>query len=679
MKNNPIAAWSRLFALMCVLAVIAGCKKDDAVPEDAMRLFTDAWQQKRYEAMYELLTAEAKQKIDMETFVTRHKSIYEGIGMSGFSLDWQPVEQDPNSPAGKLKDRKLFQMHVAMNSAFGPISYDQTALVVKEEKQWRIGWNSAYIHPKLGDKDKVRVETILPERGEIIDREGFGLAINDEKLEVGIIPQKLPEQADDSIGKLAELLKLNPQTIQTLLKAKWVKPEFFVPVTIIPIGDNRLESLTAIQGVTYRKKKVRSYPLDEAAAHMVGYIGKINQEELAKHKDKGYGTDDWIGKAGLELSLESKLRGKAGGRIYIVDADGKEKAVLAKQDAVNGETVKLTIDSHLQSAMYRQIAEDSGSASAIHPMTGEVLALVSSPSYNPNLFISGVSAEQWKQWTEDPSKPLLNRFARAYAPGSAFKPITAAIALQEKLLDPNAERTIEGKQWKKDASWGNYYVTRVSSSQSAVNLTKAMMYSDNIYFAQVALELGEQKFMQDAGKFGFGEKLPLPLAFDASSLSNSPKLKNDVQLADPGCGQGEVVMTSLHAATAYTVFTNGGTMLKPALLLGDGFKPEPWKTGLLSPDVVKTVTDKMVEVIENPAGTGYSARIGGMKLAGKTGTAELKQKKDVAGQENGWFVAFNVDNPQLLVSLMIENVQERGGSRYLSGKISSIFKFYVKK
>ncbi|WP_028549979.1 penicillin-binding transpeptidase domain-containing protein [Paenibacillus sp. UNC451MF] len=675
MKKNRIAAWGRLFALTCVLIALAGCKGNEPNPDEAMQSFTNAWQQQQYEAMYEWLSTESKQKIDAITFVTRHKSIYEGIGTSDFSIQWQPVEQDDSR---KVKDKKTYKLHVNLNSTYGPISYDQNALVVKEDVNWRVQWDSTYIHPKLGDKDKVRVEDTKAERGEILDRQGFGLAINEDKLELGIIPKKLPESTDESVQKLADLLKLDPKTIQNLLKATWVKPDFFVPVTIVPKGDQRLEALTTIPGVTYRTKKVRSYPLEDAAAHLVGYIGKLSAEELSKYKDKGYTADDWIGKTGLELSLESTLRGKDGGRIYIVDADGKEKATLASREAVNGEDVKLTIDSALQSDLYRQLAKDSGSGAALHPMTGEVLALVSAPSYNPNLFISGVTAEQWKSWTDDPNKPLLNRFARAYAPGSAFKPITAAIALQEHALDPNATKEIVGKTWKKDSSWGNYYVSRVSVSQSAVDLSKAMMYSDNIYFAQVALEMGEQKFMQDASKFGFGEKLPLPLAFDASSLSNTPKMKNDIQLADSGYGQGEVVMNSLHVATTYTVFTNNGTMLKPSLILSEGAKPEPWKSGLLDPDVVKTVTDKMVEVIENPAGTGHAAMIKGTRLAGKTGTAELKQKKDVAGQENGWFVAFNTDNPQLLVALMVEQVQERGGSHYLSEKIKTLFKSYIK-
>ncbi|WP_179232677.1 penicillin-binding transpeptidase domain-containing protein [Paenibacillus rigui] len=694
-KWGKLAGGCMFVLLLGMLA--AGCAdKVDPKPEDTMKAFVEAWQQKQYEAMYELLPAETKQQVALDTFVTRHKSIYDGIGMSGLAIQWQPVTPKPAAgeaaaaPPKKQEpeadpNKAAYTLHVEMNTSAGPIAYDQTAQLVKakekvmvkdkekEVERWRVRWDSTYIFPKLTDKDKVRVEETLPLRGEILDRQGLGLAINEEKLEIGIIPKKLPDPADDTVIKLADLLKVNPKDIQAQLKATWVKPDFFVPITIVPKGDNRLESLTAVPGVTYRTKKVRSYPLEAAAAHLIGYIGKINSEELTKYKDKGYKADDWIGKSGLELSFESKLRGTAGSRIYIADADGREKATLAQHDAVDGENVQLTIDTEQQLKLYQQLEKDTGAGAVLQPITGEVLALVSAPSFNPNTFVTGVSADQWKQWSEDPNKPLLNRFARAYAPGSSFKPITAAIALQAQMLDPNAERSIVGKQWKKDASWGNYYVTRVSESQSAVNLSKALMYSDNIYFAQVALEMGAQKFLEAAGRFGFGEKLPVPLAIDASTLSNNGKMRNDVQLADSGYGQGEVVMSPLHVAAAYTVFTNNGNMIKPTLLLNEGQKGEVWKPGLLSADVAKTVTDKMTDVIENPSGTGHDAKVDGLKLAGKTGTAELKVKKDTAGQENGWFVAFNTDNPQLLVALMVEQVQDRRGSHYLSPKIKSLF------
>lgn len=695
-------AGSCMFVLLLGV-LMAGCEEQVVPkPEDTMKAFVEAWQQKQYESMYNLLPAETKQQTTMENFVNRYKSIYEGIEMSDLSIRWQPLEPKPAdntaaSASSKPKEgtadpnKAAYAMHVEMKTSAGPIAYDQTAQLMKvkekvtvknkekEVESWKVRWDSSYIHPKLTDKDKVRVEETPPLRGEIVDRQGFGLAINEERLEIGLIPKKLPEPADDTVIKLADVLKANPKDIQAQLNATWVKPDYFVPITVVPSDDKRLEALTALQGVTYRKKMVRAYPLEAAAAHLVGYIGKINSEELTKYKDKGYQTDDWIGKSGLELAFESKLRGSAGTRIYIVDPDGREKATLAQRDTVNGEKIQLTIDSEMQLNLYHQLETDTGAGAVMQPLTGEVLALASAPSFDPNLFISGVSASQWKQWTEDPNKPLLNRFARAYAPGSAFKPLTAAIALQAGTLDPNAERSIVGKQWKKDASWGNYYVTRVSESQTAVNLSKALMYSDNIYFAQVALDMGADKFLEAAGQFGFGEKLPVPLAIDTSTLSNNGKMRNDVQLADSGYGQGEVVMSPLHVAAAYTVFTNNGTMLKPVLLMNEGQKSEPWKTGLISADAAKTVTEKMTEVIENPAGTGHDAKVEGLKLAGKTGTAELKLKKDTAGQENGWFVAFNTDNPQLLVALMVEQVEDRRGSHYLSPKIKSLFSPLVGK
>ncbi|TBL73900.1 penicillin-binding transpeptidase domain-containing protein [Paenibacillus thalictri] len=684
--------------VLFLMAVTLGCKEAEPLPEDTMRAFVEAWRQAQYGSMYDLISADMKQQYTADTFTARYKSIYDGIGMSGLSIQWQPVEpaQDAKSAQGaktssgkKTQDQDagtaLYQFHVDMSTFAGPIAYDQTARLVKEKKtdgktsSWKVRWDSGYIHPKLTDKDKVRVEETPPLRGEIVDRQGLGLAINEVKLEIGIVPKQLPAQPDDAIQKLADLLKMNAKDIQAKLKATWVKPEYFVPVTIISADDQRLEPIVSVPGADYRKKKVRSYPLEEAAAHLVGYIGKISAEELAKYKDKGYQTDDWIGKSGLELAFESTLRGKPGGRIFITDADGKEKATLVRREPANGENVQLTIDAELQLDMYRQLEKDTGAGVALHPLTGEVLAMVSVPAYNPNLFISGVSSEQWKQWSDNPAKPLLNRFARAYTPGSAFKPLTAAIALQNHTLDPDAERSIVGKQWKKDTSWGNYYVTRVSESQSAVNLATALMYSDNIYFAQTALELGAQKFVEEASKFGFGEKWNLPVALDTSTLSNNGKMKNEVQLADSGYGQGEVLMTPLHVAATYTVFANGGTMIKPKLLLNNDEKAVPWKSGLISPEVAKTVTDKMVEVIDNPAGTGHDAQVKGLRLAGKTGTAELKTKKDEAGQENGWFVAFDTEQPRLLTAIVVEQVQDRRGSHYISPKIKSLFSSYAAK
>ncbi|MFB0841371.1 penicillin-binding transpeptidase domain-containing protein [Paenibacillus oleatilyticus] len=665
------AAWGVLF--VALLLTLAACKPEMKPPEEVMDSFVAAWQKRDYAAMYPSLTNHVKESVTQDAFVSRHQNIYEGIGLTELNITAAPTEKDPNAKTDQIR----YKLHVEMQTSAGPIEFDQTATLRKEERAWGVDWSSSFLFPKLKDTDKVRVQTLPAKRGEILDRQGHGLAINEDQWEVGLVPQKMEQPSEESVSKLAALLNLKPEDIQAKLGASWVKPELFVPITLIPKGDPRENELLTVQGTAYRTKQVRSYPLGAAAAHLTGYIGKLNEQELKKHKDKGYRPDDWIGKTGLELTLEDRLRGRGGQRIYITDAEGRDKVTLVKRDAVDGEDVKLTIDSSMQRAMYRELENDAGAGVAMQPLTGELLALVSTPSYDPNAWISGISTEQWKKWTENPDKPLFNRYASAYAPGSAFKPITAAIALEQGALDPNEEKTITGKQWKKDTSWGSYYVTRVSEAASAVNLTKALMYSDNIYFAQVALGLGAERFEKAAAKFGFGEKLSLPLAVDVSSLSNAG-IKKEILLADSGYGQGEVVMSPLHVADAYTVFVNGGNMIKPVLEYDGRTTGEVWKSGLIRPEVSRMLTEQMKEVIQNPAGTGRAARIDGLTLAGKTGTAELKQKKGESGQENGWFVAYDTDKPKLLVALMVEKVEARGGSHHLAGAIKALFRGFAK-
>ncbi|MCP1311432.1 penicillin-binding transpeptidase domain-containing protein [Paenibacillus tyrfis] len=663
--------WGVLF--VALLLTLAACKPEMKPPEEVMDTFVAAWQKKDYAVMYPSLTSHVKESVTQEAFVSRHQNIYEGIGLTELHITAEPTEKDPKAKTDQIR----YKLHVEMKTSAGPIEFNQTATLRKEERAWGVDWSSAFLFPQLKDTDKIRVQTLPAKRGEILDRQGHGLAINEDQWEVGLVPEKMAEPSDESVSKLAALLNLKPEDIRAKLGASWVKPELFVPIALIPKGDPRENEMLTVQGTAYRTKRVRSYPLGAAAAHLTGYIGRLNEKELEKRKDKGYRPDDWIGKTGLELTLEDRLRGRDGQRIYITDAEGRDKATLVKRDAVDGEDVKLTIDGGMQRAMYRELENDAGAGVAMQPLTGELLALVSTPSYDPNLWISGISAEQWKQWTENLDKPLFNRYASAYAPGSAFKPITAAIALEQGALDPKEEKTITGKQWKKDSSWGNYYVTRVSEAASAVNLTKALMYSDNIYFAQVALGLGAERFEKAAGKFGFGEKLPLPLAVDVSSLSNKG-IKKEILLADSGYGQGEVVMSPLHVADAYTVFMNGGNMIKPVLEYDGRTTGEVWKSGLIRPEVSRMLTEQMKEVIQNPAGTGRAARIDGLTLAGKTGTAELKQKKGESGQENGWFVAYDTDKPKLLVALMVEKVEARGGSRHLAEKIKVLFQGFAK-
>lgn len=640
--------WWLLAGCAVLLAVAGGLFAMQRMlsPDSAVDGFLSAWQEQDYTSMYSYLSEDSKGAITEEAFVKRHQAIYDGVEAKKLALIREKEKEGSKGPTHE------FRYRLSMDTVAGPVKFEQSGVAMREGRNWKVQWNPSYLHPQLGEGDRVNVQTLTAERGEIFDRNGKGLAVNDEQVEIGLVPSKL---GTASVPALAKKLGISESHINQKLKAPWVQPDYFVPITVLPKQDTRLAGLSDIPGVTSQYKKVRYYPLSEAAAHLIGY------------------TSEGVGKTGLEVLYEETLHGTDGAIITIHDSAGNEKSVVAKKEAKNGESMKITLDADLQTSVYGQIQKDVGGTAAIHPLTGEVLALVSAPSYDPNEMVRGVSEEQWKRWNEDPDRPFLNRFASLYSPGSAFKPLTAAIALDSQAITPAQTYTIKGLNWQKDASWGNYRVTRVSERFSEVDLEKAMLTSDNIYFAKAALAMGESAFTAAAAPFGFGEKLPLPYPVDPSTLANDG-IKNEIQLADSGYGQGEVLMSPLHVAVAYTAFLNKGNVLAPELLHTEGQSTgRIWKQNAITAQSADIVARDMIQVVEHPAGTGYAARINGLKLAGKTGTAELKAEQGTTGKEYGWFVAYDAEHPQLLVAMMIENVQRKGGSHYLAPKIRHLY------
>ena len=326
----------------------------------------------------------------------------------------------------------------------------------------------------------------------------------------------------------------------------------------------------------------------------------------------------------------------------------------------------------MQCLLYSQLEKDKGSAVAMNPNTGEVLALVSTPAYNPNDFILGMSNDKWNSLNNDSNKPLYNRFQGTAAPGSSFKPITAAIGVDTKKLDPNADKKISGLSWKKDSSWGNYSVTRVSEYGGNSNLLNALVYSDNIYFAQVALDIGKDTFKDKLNSFGFSEKVPFEFPLYNSQFSSDKSFKTEVQLADSGYGQGEVLMNPVHLAALYTMFQNEGNILNPYLIYKQTPESKVWKSNAVSKESANIVLQDLIQVVENPNGTGHAAFTSGLTIAGKTGTAEIKASQDdTTGTELGWFVGMTTNKApnNLLVVMMAEDVKDKGGSHYVVPKV----------
>ncbi|WNF37339.1 penicillin-binding transpeptidase domain-containing protein [Bacillaceae bacterium IKA-2] len=674
-----------LLAAFLVGAVIVGCSKEEEkepTPEEAFAEYAAFWEEANYEMMYELLSLESKEAISKEEFVRRYTNIYSAIQATDVTIkmivdeiEIEEEEQEEQEPPTEV----VLSYEQTMETLAGELYLDsdiKLLLEIEETeaddlKKWAIDWIPAMIFPHLEAGDEVRVSTLQPKRGELVDRNENGLAVNGKVIEIGIVPERLPETELATFEKVAKLLQLSVAEVESKLNQSWVQATMFVPLKSIALEEELLlAELMGIEGVTYQEIKGRVYPLSEAAAHLIGYIGPITAEELEKYSEKQYHSNSFLGKTGLESIFEDQLRGEVGGVIYIVDEAGKKKITIAEKEAIDGEIIQLTIDSDVQQSSYQQLLGDSGTAVALDPLTGEVLALVSSPAYNPNDFVLGVTSQKWQELNEDEEKPLLNRFTQAYTPGSTIKPLTAQIGIEQG-WDKLVKRVIEGNAWQKDSSWGGYRISRVTDPNHDVDLHDALVYSDNIYFAQLALELGVDHFTEGFTKLGFGEALPFVYGMSTAKIANDG-IMSDTQLADSGYGQGEVVISALHMALLYSSLVNEGSIAKPILLAKDA-KAEIWKEGLFDSENASYILNALVDVIESPRGTAKEAEIDGLTLAGKTGTTEHKASQSEAGEETGWFIAMNTDDPELLVLMMIENVENRGGSGYVVPKVRNVF------
>jgi len=638
-------------------------------PEDIWQSYISLINEQKYEEMYGMLTEESKAQISKEEFIKRNKNIYEGIEMSEMTAEITAIEEE-NSSVRKL------DYNLTMNTEAGEIDFTNTVRLTKDkENGYLINWNHNLIFPQLSSTDKVRIKTITAKRGTISDINGMMLAGEGEVSSVGIVPGKFGVDKEAEIAKIAQLLETTPEAINKALSASWVKDDTFVPIKEVSKDASDLKGkLLENPSIKITTTKSRVYPLGEAAAHLVGYVQNITAEELEANKGKGYSSTSIIGKAGLEKLYEERLKGKDGVEIYIQDEAGNRKADIAKIDVQNGEDIKLTIDANIQQNLYNQLKQDEGFFVVMHPNTGALLALVSTPSYNPNDFVLGMSTEKWNSIKNNEAKPMLVRYLQSYIPGSTFKPITGAIGLTTGSLSENDTFTYSGKSWKKEG-WGEHDITTLKEYPEPKNLRNALINSDNIYFAQATIQIGAQNFMNGLKKLKFGESLDFPLSLAKSQYSNSGKISNEKLLADSGYGQGEILVNPIHMASIYSAFANEGNMIKPYLEVIENKEIEYLVEGAFTAEAANIIKDDLIQVVENERGTATDMKVSGRTIAGKTGTAELKASKDAEADVLGWFNCFTADSSgeQLLVISMVENGRDLGGSHYLISKIKTLF------
>lgn len=670
-----------VISIILILAISVGIgitiyfnNKPKNKPEDVLQTFASYINDKKYEDMYSLLSSKSKANISEEDFIKRNKNIYEGIEAENFSVDIQSIENENKLAKVTYKN--------SMDTMSGHVDFTNTVtLELNEEKEYKIDWTSNLIFPKLNTEDKVRVKTIEAKRGSILDRNGEYLATNGVASKIGLVPGKMSDNREEDIAKIAELLNMTSDGINSELSASYVKADTFVPLKTV--GKNEMElknKLLEIKGIKIIDADERIYPQGVSTSQLVGYIQPINAEELKEKAKDGYTSSSKIGKYGLERAYESTLRAVNGSEIYIEDANGNKKTSIAKQEQKDGQDVKLTIDSKLQQTVYEQFKDDKSAVVVMNPKTGEVLALASCPSFDSNDFSLGMTTADYKNLTENPDNLLYNRYLATYAPGSSFKPIIGAIGLTTGAFSADDDFGRSGTKWQNDSSWGDFYITTLSTYSGPANLKNALIHSDNIYFAKAALKIGGKNLINSLKNIGFGQQIEFPQTISKSSYSNSESFTNETQLANSGYGQGEVLVNPINMAMMYSAFVNEGNMIMPYLEYKENASSQTakyYKENAFSKEAANEVRDGLIQVVENPSGTAHSAKIEGKTIAGKTGTAEIKQSKDdTEGTEIGWFNAFNVgesDANSLLIVSMVENVKGKGGSHYLLPKVRAIF------
>ncbi len=609
-----------LFSLLIIIVISVSCSKINKY-EETFNTFKEKWINNDFSGMYSMLSDNSKKYIDEETFVNRYTNIYSAINL-------KDLEIEISGDIIKNEDYYTVPFSLKATTVAGELNIsDYKVNIYKEDKEYLINWDESLIFPNMIEGDKVYVRTISHTRGKILDRNDNILAEDGTISVVGIHPSKFDsENREAKITELANTLDISEETIINKLNAN-SNPEYFVPIVDILSNDEKLTTLVnrSDEGIIINQKNSRVYNGGEAFGRLIGYVGSITAEELESKSDKGYTQTSLIGKAGIEQVYEDTLRGEDGAEIYL--SRNNEEISILKKEVVNGADIKLTIDSTLQTNSYAQLNGEKGAVTAIDPKTGEVLALVSAPSYDSNMFTTYVTKTKAAEREANNYTDQVNRFSKTYAPGSTMKLLTASIGLNNGILNADESVTIDSQSWQKDSSWGNYFITRVNNITTPITLREAAKYSDNIYFAQLALKIGSENLINGIKGFGIGEELTFEYPMTNSSISNSGSLDSEILLADTGYGQGELMVTPLNMALAYSALANDGNIMNPRLVLTSDSSSTVWKESAIKSEYLPTLIEDFSAMVNDADGSAHSAQIDGFNIAAKTGTAAKLAKR----------------------------------------------------
>ncbi len=649
-----------------------GVNTDD--PLSVAREYGRLWAAADYDGLYDLLSASAQASIPRQEFVDRYTAISTEAGLTSVTM----------TPAEQLTLDAEVPFSVVMQSSYvGEIRQDNVMSMAREGDGWRVNWAPSLIFAGLGNSC-VDYTADTVERGAILDRNREPLAHDDRITQVGVIPGQITDE-DRLLDTLSELLNMPENEIKEKYDAG--QPDWFMPIKDYPaaMDTETLNALQGLGGVVIQSGVSRVYPLGEQAAHITGYVTRATADDIAADETGTLLPDQWVGRAGVEAAANDILAGAPGGRLRIVDCGSRtEKELIAERETIPGKDIILTVDISLQKSVDKALTAEKGSAVVLDPRYGEVLALVSHPSYDPNWFVLGFNSQDWEYVNDEEQRPLFNQATQgAYPTGSIFKVITMAAGMAdlgmtgETQLDCPATWSIPGT----DATFRDWTVAEGVGAQGVMSLHNALVTSCNTIFYQLGYELDQQDnelLPAMTRAFGLGSPTGIPYYYEAAGTVPDPQWKQENigdywatgDAVNLSIGQGYLLATPLQMAVAYAAIANGGNVMQPYLVeyTADQETGKRERIGNrtvaselpLTGEQVREIQSALRDQASNEMGAGSDRLFGDYDypIAGKTGTAQNDLDRNET--PHSWFAAFGPYGERATITtiVMAENAGE---------------------
>ena len=694
--ERPVRPAVLLWVLILLIPLAAGCgfpalqptastapsPTPNLPPADEVAFaFLQAWGRGDYPAMYSLLCSSAQEGYPEDLFTTTYLQVVHEATI---------LEVTPRILAAYQPDTRAEVTFAAtfQTALVGGFEVQNQMGLTFEQGRWAVDWSPALIFPQLSDEAFVRLTTRAPSRGNVYDRNGLGLAVQGELVEVGVIPGQIQDETA-LLAQLGTILGESPADLQA--RYADALPNWYVPLGRISAEAGQIcyETLSGVPGVELREAWTRSYRQGIIAPHVVGVVGPIPREEADLWRAQGYAGDEMVGWTGLERWGEPYLAGERGGRLEILTKKGQQVAVLADKPSRESSSLYTTFDLEFQKEVQDILGRRLGAIVVLEAQTGRVLAMTTYPIFDPNLFATGISESQWQNLQADYHRPLVNRATQGtYPVGSVFKIVTMAAGMEAAGLTASSTFICRGTWTGLGPEWPKTCWLR--SGHGNISLGKALIVSCDITFYQVGLLLNglNQEVLPDyARRFGFGARTGIEVEEDAGLVPDPAwKIQAKGEGWAPGdsvnlaIGQGELLVTPLQVSMMLAAVGNGGTLYRPQvveMIAADPntpdwvFAPVALAHLPISDENLAVIQDSLHKVTSVSYGTAYRAFEGfSLPLAGKTGTAESGQRRPHA-----WFVGYApAEDPEIAIAVIVEHTGE--GATYAAPLFRKVAEAY---